>query len=325
MKNLYTKKEFIASINEQSLNEGLWSWIKKGIKAKKGAKMIDDLVAKYNVEIDKAFNSLQNVEAPKMINKEFASYKYSTEGIITEADFGFGKPKSEPETFDPDSPETATKNTEEVKDLVNLKPEQIKTLTEQVKKRISDLGERFIEEVNGVIAKLNKNPKYSSEGLKEYAKTKRFEMMDRIYQKWYDFYKKIGNTEKIKEVNKIKVNNQMELKKSIRELQNQIKSEADTAEKEQKQKDDLASKESDEEFRKSTEDTSVPKIKKGAKYLYNSQKYGRDINVYVAANKLGVDENGQKDDAHLKHVRVKSDDEKYFWVIPSDLQAITIP
>jgi hypothetical protein len=325
MKNLYTKKQFIVSINEQPLNEGLWSWIRKGIKAKRGAKLIDDLVAKYNQEIDKAFNSLQNVEAPKMASKEFANYKYPTEGIIMEASFGFGKSNDEPEAFDPDSPETATKNTEEVKDLVNLKPEQIKTLTEQVKKRISDLGNRFIEEVNGVIAKLNKDPKYSSEGLKEYAKTKRYEMMDRIYQKWYEFYKKIGNTEKIKEVNKIKVNNQIELKKSITELQNQIKSETDAADKEQKQKDELSSKESDEEFRKSTEEEAVPKIKKGAKYLYNSKTYDKDINVFVVSSKLGVDENGQKDDAHSKHVRVKSDDEKYFWVIPSDLQSIAIP
>lgn len=291
MKNLYTKNEFL-NYRDEEINEGfnifkgLWNSAMKAANKIKGSKEITQIHDKYKGLIDETFNKMQNVESVRTASAKKENYEF-----LIEADVAA-----------PEQPATAAKPAPakegDVNNLANLKPDQIKNLSKQTIARVDELKKQFDTDVNNVIAKLSKNPNYSSDKLKQFAVVMKNQLTNYIYDKWYNFYTQIGDQNKILEITKVKKENEVVYKKSIQDLNTKI------SEKQQELQ-----------------------VQKGSKYKYYSETNKGNINVQVVGSELGKDENGKPDvdKDHNNMWKVKTDKGTTFWIAPSSFKQTTKP
>lgn len=325
MKNLYTKNEFLSintdvtMINEGIL-KGLFNMAVKLSNKIKGSKeiatiydnnikLVDDTFAKMtNIETVKGANTVNtakgtnqpNNQQKQQPNNNQQTNNNQQQELPDNQNYSFvGNKLNEADTTEaatataPADNAQAEPANQEQKNMVNLKPDQIKKIAETTTNRITEIKNQFQKEVNGVVAKLSKNPDYSSEKLKQFALIKTNEFNSHIYTKWYDFYQKVGDQNKIAELTKLKKQNEANLKKSIDDLNTSL-----------------------------GEQNKQLEVAKGKTFTYFSKTANADIKVEVIGTALGQDENGQPNTEKPEHKnmwKVKTN-KGTFWVSPSSFK-----
>lgn len=313
MKNLYSKSEFLQILDNQIINEGLISKIFKGLwqsvvklsKKIKGSNEINAAYDKYKKMVDDAFNKMQNVETARTATGEpqkpeantpvNAGFEHDNDNKLYEAPVADPTKITNPE--EDKQKQQQQQNKQDTKNLVNLKPDQIKTLSEQTKKRIEQLQTQFDTDVNNIIIRLSKNPDYSSDKLKQFAVVMKNQLNSYVYDQWYSFYTKIGDQKKILEVTKIKKQNEATFKQSIQDLNTKL------GEKQQQLQ-----------------------AGKGGQYIYYSNDNKADITVQIIGDELGKDENGNPDTANPDHNNMwkvmNPKTKNTFWVAPNAFKKV---
>jgi hypothetical protein len=323
MKNLYTKHEFL-NAREEVLNEGLgkifkglWNSAVKLANKVKGSKEIKAAFDKYQKLVLDTFNKMQNIETvktatpaatgqqPAPATAATAPATAPTTGQQPAAKESYQLNEAEAATADPTKITSAEdqkkqqeqqqgeQNQQERSNLANLKPDQIRNLSEKTTKRIEQLEQQFDTDVNNIVARLTKNPNYSSDKLKQFAVVMKNQLKSYIYDNWYQFYTKIGDQKKILEVTKAKKTNDANFKKSIQDLNTAL------GEKQQEMQ-----------------------IKSGVQYKYYSDANKADINIKVVGKALGQDEKGNPDEEHKTMWKVMNpESNKSFWIAPNAFKA----
>lgn len=283
MKNLYTKSEFLNHRNDlEIINEGLlkkmWQGIMKLANKIKGSKEIESKFEEYKKMIDDTFNKFLNIETAKMSGESEGKPAMPTAESVSHI--------LEAETA------TAALNKEDASNLGNLKPDQIKNISDQTKKRIEQLKTQFETDVNGIIDRLSKNANYSSEKLKQFSIVMKNQLQGYVYDKWYNFYTKVGDKNSILEITKLKKQNEANYKKAV---------------------DDLNTKMSEQQ--------QEIEVKTDTKYTYKNSE-GKDVEVTVVGKEKGKDEGGNVDNSNPDYAnmwKVKTKEDKTFWVSPGSL------
>jgi len=303
MKNLYTKNEFMSlHSGEEVLNEGLMSMFKslwnstvKLANKIKGSKEITAVYDKYAKLIDDAFAKMGNIGAASTATAP-ASAPVTTTAATTLA------PVTESAIYEaevvPPVQNAEKQNNQEQKNLVNLTPEKIAQVAKLTENRIAELKKQFDGEINAIVARLSKNPNYSSGKLTQYSVVMKNQFNSYLYDKWYGFYQKAGDQKKLTELTKVKKENELKYKQSLDALNTQL------GEKQQQLQ-----------------------AAKGKKFTYFSKKNNADIEVEVIGNALGQDENGQPNTEKPEYKnmwKVKSD-KGVFWISPSSFKKDVTP
>ena len=185
---------------------------------------------------------------------------------------------------------TTEQNTQEQKNLVNLTPEKLAEISKRTQARLDEIKKQFETEVNGIVARLSKNPDYSSDKLAKFSTVMKNQFNSYVYDQWYSFYQKAGDQKKLGELTKVKKENEAKFKKSLDEL--------NTAISEKQQQVQVAT---------------------GKKYTYFSKTNKKDIQIDVIGKALGQDEQGKQDTENPEHNamwKVKGPDGGTFWVAP---------
>lgn len=304
MKNLYSRNEFLnIKFQEEMINEGflskifksLWQGVVKLAKKIKGTNEINKIYDKYKNLLDQTFSKLKNLDVagsanvaanPKIeIEKQNASFLYNEkEKFLNEAD--------EAPVIDDEQ------NKEEQKKLVNLDKNKIDKVTKITEDRVTELKGQFTKEIDSIVAKLSKNPEYSSDKLQQYANVMKNQFNSYLYDQWYGFYQNAGDKNKVLELTKLKKESDVNFKKSLDELNAKL-----------------------------GEQQKEVQVKKGKTYTYFSKNNNRDIEVQVIGTELGKDEKGQLDATNKEHNtmwKVKSAGAT-FWIPPSEFKKEIIP
>lgn len=295
MKNLYTRNEFLAQ--EQMLNEGfiskifksLWQGVVKLAKKIKGSSEINKVYDKYKNALDQAFAKLKNIDVAGTASatakpEQPVEATAKTESVLNEAD--------EAPVIDEE------KNKEEQKNLVNLDKNKIAKVSKITEDRVAELKTQFTKEIDGIVAKLSKNPDYSSDKLTQYANVMKNQFNSYLYDQWYGFYKNAGDQNKVLELTKLKKESDVNFKKSLDELNAKL-----------------------------GEQQKEVQVKKGKTYIYFSKNNNRDINVQVIGTELGKDEKGQPDTTNKEHDtmwKVKSAGAT-FWIPAGEFKKEVVP
>ncbi len=287
MKNLYTRNKFLGINNISMLNEGLIKGLFnmagklanriRGFKEitkiyNNNIKLVDDAFAKMtNIETVKGANTIntagttnkQQNTSQKNTNQQQNTDQQQNANNLQTASYSFvGNKLNEADVADATANTEQTSNepaNQEQKNMVNLKPDQIKKIAETTTNRITEIKNQFQKEVEGVIAKLSKNANYSSDKLKQFALITTNEFNSYIYTKWYDFYQKVGDQNKIVELTKLKKQNEANLKKSIDDLNTSL-----------------------------SEQSKQLNIAKGKVFTYFSKSNNADIKVEVIGARIGT-------------------------------------
>jgi hypothetical protein len=321
MKNLYTRNEFLGINNISILNEGLikglFNMAGKLANRIRGSKEITKIYNNNIKLVDDAFAKMTNIETVKgantintagttnkqqNTNQQNANQKQNTDQQQNANQQNANQQQNDSYSFNENKLNEAdvadaTANTEpanqEQKNMVNLKPDQIKKIAETTTNRITEIKNQFQKEVEGVIAKLSKNANYSSDRLKQFALITTNEFNSYIYTKWYDFYQKVGDQNKIVELTKLKKQNEANLKKSIDDLNTSL-----------------------------SEQNKQLNIAKGKVFTYFSKSNNADIKVEVIGAALGQDENGQPntEKPEYKNMWKVKTNKGTFWVSPSSFK-----
>ena len=276
MKNLYTKNEFLTLRGEgEMITEGLGGFIKKMFQNVmklsnkiKGSKEITDLYKKYTEEINNIFGKFSNVEGAGTVK----DVKESVENRLNEAEA-----------------EVELSDEEQKLNLTNIKDNQLGELRKKTLERLEQLKKEFDIEVSSVIERLSKNKNYSSDKLKRFAVIMKNKMQGDIYNKWYEFYTKLGDKDAILKVTELKKKNDANFKVALKELNTGI-----------------------------SEQQKEINVEPDGKYIYHNSD-GEDVSVTVIGKGLGLDENGKEDGDpdHKKLWKIKTDEtEKVFWITP---------
>jgi hypothetical protein len=186
---------------------------------------------------------------------------------------------------------TTEQNTQEQKNLTNLTPEKLAEISKKTQERLDEIKKQFETEVNGIVARLSKNPEYSSDKLSKFSIVMKNQFNSYVYDQWYNFYQKAGDQEKLVELTKSKKEAEAAFKKSLDELNTAI------GEKQQQ-----------------------IQVTKGKKYTYFSKADNKDIEVDVIGKALGQDEKGQQDTAKPEHNtmwKIKTAAGGTFWIPPT--------
>lgn len=307
MKNLYTKSEYLNRENELinegvvSMLKGLWNNVMKLANKIKGSKEINVVFDKYKKMLDDTFTKMGETETTIKSNKPTTETK-PTAKPTTET-----KPtaKTTTETTTETNPEESNlesihfgdylKINEAAESLVNLSPEKIQKLVQLTEARIKEIKTQFENEINIITKKLSKNPDYSSDKLNQFAIVMKNQFNSYLYDKWYGFYQKAGNKEKLQELTKVKKENDLKYKQAVDVLNTKL-----------------------------GEQSQVLDVKKGGKYNYFSSSEKRDIQVTVVGAAKGQDENGKVDKSNPEYAqmwKVKGPSGTTFWVSQSAFKA----
>lgn len=296
MKNLYTKSEYLNRENELinegvvSMLKGLWNNVMKLANKIKGSKEINVVFDKYKKMLDDTFTKMGETEAAETTIK---STKPTTETKPTAKPTTETKPEAKPEESNLESIHFGDylKINEAAESLVNLSPEKIQKLVQLTEARIKEIKTQFENEINAITKRLSKNPDYSSDKLNQFAIVMKNQFNSYLYDKWFGFYQKAGNKEKIQELTKIKKENDLKYKQAVDLLNTKL-----------------------------GEQSQVLDIKKGKKYNYFSNSEKRDIQVTVIGAAKGQDENGKADKTKPEYAemwKVKGPSGSTFWISQS--------
>jgi hypothetical protein len=190
---------------------------------------------------------------------------------------------------------TTEQNTQEQKNLTNLTPEKLAEISKKTQERLDEIKKQFETEVNGIVARLSKNPEYSSDKLAKFSTVMKNQFNSYVYDQWYNFYQKAGDQEKLVELTKSKKEAEAAFKKSLDELNTAI------SEKQQQ-----------------------IQVVKGKKYTYFSKTDNKEIEVTVIGKALGQDEKGAQDTEKPEHNtmwKVKTAKGGLFWIPPTAFKA----
>lgn len=283
MKNLYTKREFLNHLEDaQPINEGLlkklWQSVRKLANKIKGSGEINKKYEEFVKMIDDVFNKFLNVETSK-IGESLLIEADATEGTATTGE-------------NPGEVTETEAKPEEAANLANLKPEQIKHLSGEIRKRVDELKGQFEADVNSIIERLSKNKDYSSEKLKQFATVMKRKLQNYVYDKWYNYYTKVGDKKTLLKITQLKKQNDADYKKAVDELNTKI-----------------------------SEQQGEVAVEAGKEYTYKNSE-GKDITVNVIGTGKGLDETGKKDTSKPEYEnmwKVKTGDDKTFWVSPGSL------
>ena len=293
MKNLYTKNEYLIKENEVlnegvvSMLKGLWNNVMKLANKIKGSNEINAVFNKYKKMIDDTFSKMSETEAAENVIKENPAEK----------------PEAKPaEAAKPAESQSESVNfgdyfsiNEAAESLVNLSPEKIQKVVNLTENRIKEIKTQFENEINIITKKLSKNPDYSSDKLNQFAIVMKNQFNSYLYDKWYGFYQKAGNKEKLQELTKVKKENDLKYKQAVDALNTKL-----------------------------GEQSQVLDVKKGGKYNYFSNSEKRDIQVTVVGAAKGQDENGKVDNTKPEYAqmwKVKGPSGATFWVSQSAFKA----
>ena len=314
MKNLYTKGEFLTLRNEsEMINEnfigkmfkGLWGSVVKLSKSIKGSKEINTVYDKYKKEADTAFAKFGNIGTAEATNSAIkantpttptAPASGGTTAVVDNININIKSEYSINEADAVPDPETEKQNTGQQKTLANLTPEKLAEISKLTKTRIEEIKKQFETEINGIVARLSKNPDYSSDKLAKYSTVMKNQFNSYIYDQWYGVYQKGGDQKKLAEITK-------------------SKKEAETAFKNALEAANSAISEKQIE------------IKPESEYLYRNSK-GKNITVKVIGKALGKNEADQDTTVpeHKTMWKVESAPKEgetegaRFWLAPSTLQ-----
>jgi len=312
MKNLYTKREFLSNemINEGwigKLFKSLYASVVKLSKSTKGAKEIDAVYDKYIKEINVSFSKFGNIGTADAANVAIknntatARATGTTAAVVDNINISqklFQRLFEDTAAPPVETPEEATKNTEEQKTLANLTPQKLEEISKLTKSRIEELKKELTIAIDRIVSNLSKNPDYASDKLKNYATIKKNEFNSYIYNQWYGVYQKTGDQAKLKEIVTAKKAAEAELKKSIEQVSSNI---------------------SEQQI----------EIKTGTIYSYHNSR-GDDIQVKVIGTAVGKNQEGRSttNSEHRTMWKVQSQtppvppatESDIFWVAPSALK-----
>jgi len=236
MKNIHTKQEFLL-IKEQSLNEGLFSFLKNIFKSIgklydkiKGGKELKQKIEDYKDKINKIFLGLNNAEnaksaANKNVQAAIESKIYEEDGYAASSEDD-GEPATSQQKGEDVKPNPIDqKQTAGQEDNTNnLDKTQLKGKINVSKKHIEELKKNFNNEIEALKKKYTGKDGKISKKLEQALLLAKNQISDHIFEQWEEHYTKIGDKKTIANIQKQRAQIAKEMKTNTETLQQMMES-----------------------------------------------------------------------------------------------------